>query len=439
MDKDKSFLFDPRVFISGPLLECPKCHKPGSFGTNWISGGHFTRKCKECLYSKSYKLPKLNKKVIYLDQFVISLMMKAINEKLGKTKTTPSFWLTLFEKIDRLLKLQLIICPDSTFHEEESALYQFEAQKRMYEHLSNGSTFYDPGTIRGFQISDYFRQMTKGVERPESNLERSQVIRGHYNDWQERIRISVNFDIKAEELEQLKATKIKINQGLAQLFEAWKKEKDKSYKDRFAEEVMAYGQAIVEQYFNNLSKIYFVSKGKLPATAEEYLNLIRSNANTIIKSLQSYLPETKDPDKKKANFKKVVDFLLSEKMADIPLNRLTALLWSALADQFAHGGRTNNPGDGIASDISMVSSILPYCDAMFIDKEMHGLLKHPEVAKAVKRKYKTEIYSTANKQEFMDYLDSIESAASKAHLQKVKEVYGENWPKPFTEMYNYEK
>ena len=439
MGEEKAFVFDPRVFISKPYLRCPKCHKAEAFGTNWISGNGFTRRCKECFFIEGYKLPKLNKTVIYLDQFVISLMMKAINEKLGKTKTTPSFWLALFEKIDRLLKLQLIICPDSTFHQDESAPYQFDAHRRMYEHLSNGSSFYNPGTIRRFQIADYFRQMIRGVERPASKLERNHVIRGHYNDWQERIRLSVNFNIKAEELEQLKTTKAKINQALAQLFDAWKKEKDKKYKDWFIEEVMSYGQAIVRQHFDNLSKIYLVSIGKLPATAEEYFNLMMSDANTIIYSLQRYLPETKDPNETKENLKKVIDFLLSEKMADIPSIRLTAQLWSALTDQFAHGGRENNPGDGIANDISMVSTILPYCDAMFIDREMHGLLKHTEVAKDVEKKYKTKIYSTANKQEFMEHLNSIESAASKAHLDKVKEVYGEDWPKPFTDMYDYER
>jgi hypothetical protein len=309
----------------------------------------------------------------------------------------------------------------------------------MYEHLSNGSSFLDPGTIKRFQISDYFRQMTKGVEKPEPKLDRNQVIRGHYNDWQERIRLSVNFNIKPEEMEQLKTTKTKINIALAQLFEVWKKEKDKSYKDRFVEEVMAYGQDIVRQYFDNLSKIYFVSIGRLPATAEEYFNLMMSNANTLIHGLQSYLSETKEPEIRKEKLKKVVDFLLSEKMAEIPSNRLTAQLWSALADQFAHGGRKNQPGNGIASDISMVSTILPYSDAMFIDREMRGLLKHPDVAKDVKKKYKTEIYSMANKEEFMAYLDSIEKTSSKAHLKKVKEVYGDNWPKPFTEMYSYEK
>jgi len=439
MGKEKAFVFDPRVFISKPYLKCPKCHKPEVFGTNWISGNGFTRRCKECFYIEDFKLPKLNKKVIYLDQFVISLVMKALNNKLGKTKSTDSFWLALFEKIDRLLKLQLIICPASTFHQDESAPYQFEAQRRMYEHLSNGSSFYDPGTIKRFQISYYFRQMIKGAEKPEFKLDRNHVIRGHYNDWQERIRLSVNFDIKAEEIEQLKSFKVKINQALAQLFEAWKKENGRKYKDWFIEEVMAYGQAIVRQYFDNLSKIYFVSIGRVPATAEEYFNLMMSDANTIIHDLQGYLPETKDPDKKKENLKKVIDFLLSEKMADIPSIRLMAQLWSAIADQFAHGGRRRNPSDGIANDISMVSTILPYCEAMFIDREMHGLLNHAEVKKDVRNRYKTKIYSVANKKEIMEYLDSIESAASEAHLKKVKEVYGEDWPKPFTEMYNYEK
>jgi hypothetical protein len=191
MGRYKEFFIDPRIFISKPFFKCPKCNKPDAFGVLWISGHSYTRRCRECWFTKSYKLPEIKKKIIYLDQFVISEMMKAINKKLKKTEGINRFWLTFFEKIDRLIKLQLIICPDSSFHQDESAFYQFQAHKRMYEHLSNGSSFYDPGTIKRFQISDYFRQLVQGVEKPESKIEIKHIIRGHYNDWQERIRISL--------------------------------------------------------------------------------------------------------------------------------------------------------------------------------------------------------------------------------------------------------
>lgn len=39
--------------------------------------------------------------------------------------------------------------------------------------------------------------------------------------------------------------------------------------------------------------------------------------------------------------------------------------------------------------------------------------------------------------EFFAYLDDIETIASQVHLAKVKEVYGEEWLKPFTGLYTW--
>lgn len=429
MDKDKSSYFDPRIFISKPFLKCPKCYKPDSFGTNWISGNRFTRRCRECLYLKEFKLPRLDKKVIYLDQFVISLMMKAINDKLGKVKATHSFWLTLFKKIDRLLKLQLIICPDSTFLQKESALYQFDAQKRMYEYLSNGASFCDAGTVRRFQLTEYFRQFVKGIDKPKIKIERSQVIKGGYNDWQERIRVAINFHFTDEEIKRALDVKKKIDSVLLNLIDAWKNEKGKAFKNRLVEEVKSFGQAIVKQYFDNISKLYLISM-------EEFFELIMSNSNTIVCALENLLPAARNSKEEKERTAQVIDFLLSERMADIPSIRLMAQLWSALADQYANAGKKKIPGSGIANDISMVSTILPYCDAIFIDREVHGLIKQPNVAKDIEKRYHTEVYSAANKDDFIVYLDNIEKDASRTILDKVREVYGPDWLDPFTEMYN---
>jgi hypothetical protein len=85
------------------------------------------------------------------------------------------------------------------------------------------------------------------------------------------------------------------------------------------------------------------------------------------------------------------------------------------------------------SDIRIISVLLPYCDAMFIDNECRGLLCEEPLSGALD--YGTTLFSTNNKERFLNYLDDIKSRASPEHLDKVKEVYGEDWEKPYTTLY----
>src|SRR5690606_11951664 len=121
-----------------------------AYGVLMINRRSYVRRCNKCMHSESYKLPDIEKKVIYLDQMAISNMMNSI-----RPSTDPkiqakinSNWRTMFEKLDRLVKLQLIICPHSSVHEDESIVTPvFKDLKQMYEHLGNGTEFYDIGTI----------------------------------------------------------------------------------------------------------------------------------------------------------------------------------------------------------------------------------------------------------------------------------------------------
>lgn len=134
----------PASFVTGPYVPCPKCAKI-SFGVLYVNPSSYSRRCKSCLYPigthdrQDFQLPALQKKIIYLDQFAISDMMKSINprSKAYREKRVPSEFRELFERLDVLYKLQLIICPESSFHHYESCVSQnFVELKRMYEHLS---------------------------------------------------------------------------------------------------------------------------------------------------------------------------------------------------------------------------------------------------------------------------------------------------------------
>ena len=130
-------------FIHGPYIKCPKCGE-NSFSVSIICDHHYFRRCTECYYpdpskgekNHKYLLPKLNKKVIYIDQFAISNMMKFLNPSVKSHEKVKAdiFWGKLFEQLNTLCKLQLIICPDSDMHETEPLLVPYyKSLKRIYE------------------------------------------------------------------------------------------------------------------------------------------------------------------------------------------------------------------------------------------------------------------------------------------------------------------
>src|SRR6476620_7774230 len=88
------------------------------------------------------------KKVIYVDQFAVSEMVKAIDTRSKKHSHVEPFWRQVFEALERVCKLQLVVCPWSHLHRNESLVSEmFEQLKRMYEYLANGVGFLRPAGI----------------------------------------------------------------------------------------------------------------------------------------------------------------------------------------------------------------------------------------------------------------------------------------------------
>jgi len=177
-----------------------------------ICDHHYCRRCRECFFPRGggpaarYPLPELDKKIIYVDQFAISNMMKALNPqtKPYQKRSLDEFWVKLFERLDSLCKLQLILCPDSGFHNKESLLSPyFEPLKRMYELLSHGVSFYSYETIKRFQICEHAKNWISGEREKELNLDVHSVVHGKINVWQDRLIISMNVQYDTDWLDGL--------------------------------------------------------------------------------------------------------------------------------------------------------------------------------------------------------------------------------------------
>src|SRR5262245_6670065 len=60
------------------------------------------------------------KKVIYLDQFAISEMVKAVDTRSNAHKRVDPIWRQVLKALERVCKLQLVVCPWSSIHRDES-------------------------------------------------------------------------------------------------------------------------------------------------------------------------------------------------------------------------------------------------------------------------------------------------------------------------------
>src|SRR5437870_4413039 len=85
---------------------CPCCRAEGTFGPRFILGQFWMTRCSKCTYYTAEPLPKITKKIIYLDQLVLSHMLSAKDTR----------WRELLNRLRQLSCLQVITCPYSKVH-----------------------------------------------------------------------------------------------------------------------------------------------------------------------------------------------------------------------------------------------------------------------------------------------------------------------------------
>lgn len=418
----KTLKITPDMFVSKPYHKCPKC-KAKTYGVLMINRRSYVRRCNKCMYSESYKLPEIEKKVIYLDQMAISNMMNSIRATDPKKQSQiPLEWKAMFEKLDRLVKLQLIICPHSLIHEDESIVTPvFKDLKQMYEHLGNGVEFYDIETIVRYQ---YYEAFTKWLNIRTDQITIHDIVHGDLYEWQDRIRISIESSKDPTDyVEELKKAREVSSVGLTEVFNRWKTETNKMFIDWFNEERNAYGPAYWRAYIESV----------LNSSPLNMFNFVLSEKSVLMLHLKSILRQNGITDETEM-LKKLAEFFHSDQAKEIPFLSNYSMLAATLANQAAHGGRMQPPNMGMSNDLSFVSAFTPYCDALFVDNAFKEIVKQGD--KNLNLGISDKFYSANDFKGFFAYLDKIENSVPKEYLEKVREVYGEDWGNPYTTMYD---
>lgn len=436
-----------RMFIDGPYIKCPECLAEKVFGIFMqISGdNHYQRECIECGFTRKIELPTLRKKVIYLDQFVLSELLKLLDsehpshEKIKKDK----FWTDLFIKLEQLSKSQAVIFPDSFYHRDESIAgdkVDFRLMRRLYEHFSAGHTLY-PDTVieKNLLLSSFNSWLIKEDPIFDNSIESIAFEGEKIHNWSLGLGISVTGGIKKEQVSELKKRNQNDEKALISIWKTWSEAKEFDFITAVHNEVGALKQHIRNAFNFHKKQVILnekISQGKEvdwslediypPISQEIFLgmfNLGRSvglSDQDAAASIISFFDDT--------------DFLLK-----IPKIKISSIMYAGLARNAALGSK-KIPKSLV--DVKFISSYMPYCDAMFIDKECERLLR--QLPKNTPKELRLEcfpvqIFSRENKEEFLTYLDSILKELPQDHVNILKELKGENYMEPYWAIIKSEK
>ena len=277
----------------------------------------------------------------------------------------------------------------------------------MYESISGDTKFLDRSLFINFEVNQFAEKWLKGDADKPLKLERKYYMYGEVNAWQKQFRVSFPVDktIVSDE------TRFKKNfhKSLKSVFDKYKDMKDFNFDECYRKETASFGKGNFEQY------IYFI-KNFSPENFDFF-----PESFTMVNSVRRLFLDA--GIERKNILEKLAQFFTSDKLNNIPSVKIEGLLWAALAREYAIGGRKKDPGEGIVKDVDVISLYLPLCDAIFIDNECAELLRQKPVCDRIE--YDTKIFSHNNKDDFIDYLNEIETSAPAEVLEAVKEIYGE--------------
>lgn len=446
--KQRVMKISRRDFISGPYKKCPnpECLAENSFGvfTPISESTSYSRECIKCWHTEHFDLPKIKKKIVYLDQFVISNLVKLLDKSHPshqKVKADP-FWESLFIKLEKASKLQAIVCPDSFYHRDESMTggIEFKLLKRLYEHFSSGKTLYPSLIVEKNQIVRHFEAWIEN-KKPDFSFDPQEVaFERDLHSWSIGLRISVGGNPYPGQIENLQKTNTMTQEQLKAVWERWQSEKKVNFVARIKEETGGLGKGLItatRQFAERRSRAMTRIAG-----GENYEmeldDFIPPMSNDILESLMR-IARSKGLSEQQVAGTIIHYFGDIDALLDIPYVRISSVMFAGWAHRAANGKK--NPPKSTA-DVQFISSYLPYCDALFVDKESAAILKEfpkDTPPKFRLNEFRARVFSLGNKEQFLNYLDELVAVIPAEQMEILKDMEGENYGEPYWSIIEHEK
>lgn len=395
------------AIVTHILGDCPGCGGKNTYGNVMIPGGEYVfRGCGQCRYSSKVYLPEVRKKVVYLDQFLLS----------GAFRGGDLRFVEVVDRVSKMCSLQLLVAPYSNVHEDETYLWRGH-DGRSHAHLmdfikqtSRGAEFKSSHEVERTQIIKGFQAFLTG-NPTDYLLEERDAIEGDIHGWDDYYRIEVGrYMGNIEEIRRLKAQAVQM---LVDVFDDWQQSKN-TFEQDVTLEIADAGRAYMQTYLEFSQRI---GQG-------DYVALLNSPVmSMVVENMRYYLPRDTPLE---AALTKCVEFFAAEHFAQLPSKWLSARISATQKSMVKRGAYANRETaitrlSGYFYDVKHIATYAPYCDAFFMDQAMADLVQQPTIR--LEQRYGTRVFSLNNLDDFLAWLDDLEAGMTPDHIAGLRNAY----------------
>jgi hypothetical protein len=400
---------DPNAVSNYRVLDeaCPQCGRTGSYRNIGVGRNSLRRRCDSCKALVRIELPPTRKRVLYLDQFFLSNAFKNSDQR----------YLAAASAITSLVQDQLLVCPWSDVHELETKLWPSDRQQSLWSFIKRSAAGHKFSTQLQVHSQQLHRAFTSfcanGSKR--ARLEQSDALEGKdLHDWSDYIWIDIPLDHLID-VSRAREEKENTTRGIVGLFEAWRNAPGDFHAD-VTSEALGMADAMFRQY---LAFVRAFGEGDaVDWFAKE------TPAAHLISSLMHRDAASVDPDKRMGRMR---EFLMSEYFRHTPYIEISCSMFAGLRGQVRSGHFSSDQQKaakklaGFHLDVDFISTFGPYCDALFIDKSMHHLLRNE--CSGIFDRYPMKLFSLSNFDEFLGCLAQWGENRTDEHMRAVRLAY----------------
>lgn len=376
---------------------CPTCGIKGKFGRVNVTRNRLFRGCNACNYREHLPLPQLRKRVIYLDQNFLSHAFR---------RGTTSF-VDAANKIKALAQKQLVVCPWSNVHEIESHIWRDTRAKDLWEFIkqtARGHKFKQPSEIKLHQAQRLFDLAQRG-QPFDSAISRADGLDRDIDDWDDYFWIDVGRF--TDDPERVRVNRARSHDQLISALAVWRAN-PKPFEAELLEEAAVYARDLWLIYVKWMQAC-------ATGSIDDMLN-----ASDEVLIVQGLMARAAGDDDFMGQARRVAQFLGSAHFRATPYLDIASRLFAVLR-KLARAGRGDKRHAGVFGDINAVATYAPYCDAVFLDREMRRWTLDDDGQ--IARRYGFKVFSAETWAEFDDYLAEIDQGAAELSPDLAK-VYG---------------
>ena len=394
------------MLVTRVLGDCPGCKGTDCFGNVSIHHDHLLQGCGRCHYESVVFLPKIRKKVVYLDQFFFSHAFKGGDQR----------FLPAVERIKCMAHLQLLVAPYSSVHEDET--HQWRGHKdrspdQLMEFIkttARGAEFKKDHRVERTQILKAWGAFLKN-QSSEYVFEERDAIQGALDQWDNYFRIDIGGYMRDIKLKRM--LKTQAVQKLVKVFDQWQAS-TQTFEQDVALEIRDAGSNYVNTYLTMANRI---SLGDFNAVIDSPM------VATVVENMLHWLPAEQSFVDKMLRCK---EFFASEHFSQVPNLWLEARMFATLKDMVKRGAYVNREKaserlSGVFEDFKHIALYAPYCDAFVMDTPMAELVKQPAVG--LEQRYGVEVFSLNNWDNLLAWLDGLKACMSDEHKAGVAAAY----------------